>query len=179
MATTTATPARVLGRLADEQRLRVLGAVALGERNLAAIAERTGLTDDEAARALAQLLGAGIVTSTGDGLAVDHRAFADAARTASAPRMEPDLGDATPEQALVLRNFVDADGRIATFPARWSKRRVVLEWLAERFELGRDYPETEVNDVLRLVNDDCATLRRWLVDGGLLAREAGVYRRVA
>ena len=179
MATTTPTPARVLGRLADEQRLRVLGAVALGERSLATIAERTGLTCDEAARALAQLLGAGILTSTDDGLEVDHRAFAAAARTASAPRREPDLGDATPEQALVLRNFVDGDGRIEALPAREAKRQLVLEWIAGRFEPGREYAELEVNDVLVQVHDDYVTLRRLLVDAGMLAREAGVYRRVA
>jgi hypothetical protein len=177
--TTTATPARVLGRLADEQRLRVLSAIALGATTVHEIAERADLSDADTARALGQLLRAGIVSQEGPGLRVDHSAFARAAREASPERRRPDLRDATPEQALVLRNFVDADGRIATFPARWSKRRVVLEWLAERFELDREYAEAEVNEVLVRVNDDCATLRRWLVDGGLLTREAGVYHRVA
>jgi hypothetical protein len=172
------TPAHILGRLADERRLRVLGSVALGDRALATIAERAGLTDDETARALAQLLGAGVVTQTEDGLEVDPGAFATAARTASAPRSAPDLGAATPEQALVLRNFVDSDGRIRALPAREEKRRVVLEWIAGRFEREREYPERQVNDVLVQVHDDYASLRRFLVDGGFLARERGIYQRV-
>ena len=59
----TATPAQILGRLADERRLQVLAAVALGDRTVPAIAERTGLTRDETARALGQLVAADIVTS--------------------------------------------------------------------------------------------------------------------
>jgi hypothetical protein len=175
--TTTATPAHVLGRLADRNRLRVLGAVALGDRSVATVAERTGLTADEAARALGQLLGAGIVTQGGDGLEVDLRAFADAARTASPPRRRPELADATPEQAVVLRNFVDEDGRIVRLPARAAKLRLVLEYCAQRFEPGREYDEQQVNDVLLELHDDHVTLRRLLVDEGLLARNAGVYRR--
>jgi hypothetical protein len=175
----TATPSQILGRLADERRLQVLAAVALGDRTVPAIAERTGLTPDEAARSLGRLLATDIVTSADEGLQVDLHAFAAAARAASAPRMPPALGDATPEQALVLRNFVDADGRMGALPAREAKRRIVLEWLATRFEGGRDYPEPEVNDVLVDVHDDYAALRRLLVDEGFLAREAGVYRRVA
>jgi hypothetical protein len=175
--TTTATPAHLLGRLADANRLRVLSAVALGDRSVATVAERTGLTADETARALGQLLGAGIVTQGGEGLEVDLRAFADAARTASPPRRKLELADATPKQTAVLRNFVDEDGRIPALPAREAKRRVVLEYVAQRFEPGREYDEKQVNGVLLELFDDYVTLRRLLVDEGLLARDAGVYRR--
>ena len=177
--TTAATPAHVLGRLADERRLRVLSAVALGDRSVATVAERTGLTADEAARALGQLLGAGIVTQGGDGLEVDLSAFADAARTASPPRRKPDLSDATPEQAEVLRNFVDGYGRITALPAREAKRRLVLEYVAERFEPSREYDEKQVNGKLLELYDDHVTLRRYLVDERLLERDAGVYRRAS
>jgi hypothetical protein len=178
MTTSTATPARVLGRLADEQRLRVLSAIALGATTVRAIAERADLTEAETARALGQLLRAGIVSREGPGLHVDHGAFARAAREASPERRRPDL-DATPEQAAVLRNFVDADGRIRELPAREAKRQLVLEYVASRFEMGREYPEKQVNGLLLELFDDYVTLRRFLVDDGLLAREAGVYRRVA
>ena len=177
--TTAATPAHVLGRLADERRLRVLGAVALGDRSVATVEERTGLTADEAARALGQLVSAGIVTQGGDGLEVDLRALSEAARSASPPRRKPELVDATPEQAAVLRNFVDEYGRIVRLPARDAKRRLVLEYVAERFEPGREYDEKQVNGILLELHDDHVTLRRLLVDDGLLTREAGVYRRGA
>jgi hypothetical protein len=179
MVTSTATPSRVLGRLADEQRLRVLAAVALGARTVRDTAERTGLSEPEVARALGQLLSAGIVTQAGDGLEVDLAAFSSAAREASVPRRPPDLGDATPEQTVVLRNFVDADGRIRSLPARDAKRRLALEWVAARFEPGREYSEKQVNGLLLELYDDYVTLRRYLVDAGLLTRQSGVYRLAA
>jgi hypothetical protein len=103
--------------------------------------------------------------------------FAEAARTVSLPRVEPDLSDATPEQAAVLRNFMDGEGHLDVLPARSAKRRLVLEYVATRFEPKREYGEREVNAVLGEVHDDFVTLRRYLVDEGLLEREAGVYRR--
>ena len=177
MTATAATPARVLGRLADEQRLRVLSAVALGATTVREIAERAGLSEPETARALGQLLRAGIVSQEGSGLQVDLGAFARAAREASPERQRPDLDDATLEQAAVLRNFVDAAGRIRELPARAAKRELVLQYVAARFESDREYAEREVNDVLLELYDDYVTLRRYLVDAGLLTRKAGVYRR--
>ncbi len=179
MVTSTPTPSRVLGRLADEQRLRVLAAVTLGATSVRDIAERAGVSEHGAARALGQLLSAGIVSQAEHGLEVDLGSFSNAAREASIPRRPPDLGDATPEQALVLRNFVDADGRIRSLPAREGKRRLVLDWAAARFEPGREYAEKQVNAILLGLYDDYVTLRRLLVDDGLLTRQAGVYRRVA
>jgi hypothetical protein len=177
MTATAASPARVLGRLADEDRLRVLGAVALGATTIRDIAERAGLAEAETARALGQLVRAGIVSQESAGLQVDLGAFARAAREASPSRQRPDLVDATPEQAAVLRNFVDSDGRIRELPARAAKRDVVLEYVAERFDPGREYTEREVNDALLELYDDHVTLRRYLVDARLLTRKAGVYRR--
>jgi hypothetical protein len=177
MTATAANPARVLGPLADEQRLRVLSAVALGATTVREVGDRAGLPEPETARALAQLLRAGIVSQKGAGLEVDLGVFARAAREASPERRRPDLDDATLEQAAVLRNFVDGEGRIRELPARAAKRELVLEYVAARFEPDREYAEREVNDVLLELYDDYVTLRRFLVDAGLLTRKAGVYRR--
>jgi hypothetical protein len=141
------------------------------------IAERARLSKAQTARALGQLVGAGIVSQESTGLQVDLGAFARAARDASPPRQRPDLADATPEQAAVLRNFVDSEGRIRELPARAAKREVVLEYVVERFASQREYSEGEVNDVLLELFDDHVTLRRYLVDAELLTRKAGVYRR--
>lgn len=68
-------------------------------------------------------------------------------------------------------------GRLASIPAQQSKRRVVLEHLVRVFEAGVRYPEREVNALLAVWHPDTAALRRYLVDEGLLTREAGVYWR--
>jgi hypothetical protein len=56
---------------------------------------------------------------------------------------------------------------------------VVLRYLRDEvFTEDRGYPEKEVNQRLALFHPDVASLRRHMVDGGLVTREAGVYRRV-
>jgi hypothetical protein len=55
---------------------------------------------------------------------------------------------------------------------------VILEWLASEFEVGSTYPERAVNEILRRHHPDYATLRRALVDYGLMQREKGIYWRV-
>ena len=77
----------------------------------------------------------------------------------------------------VLRTFFDPGGRLTTIPAKHAKRLVVLDALAQLFEPGERYPETEVNNRLRDAHDDVAALRRYLVDEGFLSREAGLYWR--
>ncbi len=77
----------------------------------------------------------------------------------------------------VLRTFFDTEGRLTTIPAKHTKRLVVLDALAQLFEPGERYAETEVNARLRGAHDDVAALRRYLVDEGFLSREGGVYWR--
>jgi hypothetical protein len=77
----------------------------------------------------------------------------------------------------VLRTFLDADGRLTAMPAKLSKRRYVLEHIVCAFEPGVKYPEREVNAVLRSFYDDYVTLRRYLIDADLMAREDGLYWR--
>jgi hypothetical protein len=81
--------------------------------------------------------------------------------------------DGPPELAAFFRN-----GRLETIPASPARRRAVLGYLVAKFTAGRDYAEDEVNRVLQSVHPDHATLRRYLVDAGLLRRAGGVYRRV-
>jgi hypothetical protein len=161
------------GLLGDDERLRVVAAIALGARTIDDVAKSGDLAPQEVRRALPRLISAGVVQSQ-DGLRVDLAAFREAARERAPRRRE--LPDATPKQAQVLRNFVD-DGRLRALPVRAAQRRVVLEYLAERFEKGIVYPEPAVNDLLGPFNDDYVSLRRALVDEGLLTRSGGRYRR--
>ena len=77
-----------------------------------------------------------------------------------------------------LRAFI-RDGRITAVPAKRTRRRQLLDEVAQAFEPGRRYPEPVVNEILRSVFDDYCTLRRYLVDESFLSRTAaGVYWRV-
>jgi hypothetical protein len=83
---------------------------------------------------------------------------------------------APPSTEQVLRAHT-RDGRIVSMPARWSRRLVLLDVVAQDFEPGVVYDEPTVNDTLRPWFDDVAALRRYLVDAGMLDREDGRYWR--
>ncbi len=83
---------------------------------------------------------------------------------------------AGPDREVVIGRFMPG-GRIAQMPAKRSRRLVVLDHVAQAFEPGRRYAEPDVDVVLRAFYLDVAALRRYLVDEGFLAREAGEYWR--
>ena len=76
----------------------------------------------------------------------------------------------------VIETFVK-DGAIPSFPAKLSRQIILWRWVVERFEVGRSFPEPELNELLRPLNPDVATIRRALVDHGFMTRQDGVYRR--
>jgi hypothetical protein len=80
--------------------------------------------------------------------------------------------EAVPEAAATIRSFVDGH-RLMAIPARRSKRRIVLDLLAQDFEPGVRYSELEVNRRLRRWHPDVAALRRYLVEEGLMDRAGG------
>ena len=83
------------------------------------------------------------------------------------------------ELEKVIRSFV-RDGRLVSIPAKPSKREILLPWLLDEcFPDDRDYEEKEVNQRLALLYPDVSALRRYLIDAGLMTREAGIYRRAA
>jgi hypothetical protein len=77
-----------------------------------------------------------------------------------------------------LRPFI-RDGRITVVPAKRTRRRLLLDQVAQAFEPGRRYPESAVNAILKTVADDHCALRRYLVDEAFLSRTAaGIYWRI-
>ncbi len=88
------------------------------------------------------------------------------------------------ETTHLLERFMSG-GRLRRMPSKAAKRFVVLEHLAQRFEPGERYAERQVDAALReaLVSreeggeTDHVSVRRYLIDHGLMARQDGVYWR--
>ena len=77
------------------------------------------------------------------------------------------------KRSVSIDRFIDAEGKITQLPSKHAPRAAVLEYLASKFEAGRDYTEKEVNaacDEWHTFND-YFILRRELVESGLLLRE--------
>lgn len=170
--------ATIVGLLADDDRRRVFAALVLGGSTLDEVREATGLTSRRAATALARLVSGDLVVRSDRG---DHvllgEAFRLAAVAAAPARPGPDPMDDMPEDdARILRRYFRG-GRLTQIPSQLSRRRVVLDRLAQEFDVGSRYSERQVNAILRRFHEDVASLRRFLVDEGFLDRAAGEYWR--
>lgn len=166
--------ATIAGLLADDGRRRVVAALVLGSATVEDIRRVTGLTTREVATALARLVAAELVERGEEGAHVLlGEAFRLAAVAAAPERPAPDpTGDAPEDEARVLRTYLRA-GRLTRVPAQRAKKLVVLDRLAQEFDVGLRYSERQVNAILRRFHPDVASLRRYLVDEGFLDREPG------
>ncbi len=177
-----------LKALVDAGRLRIAGHVAARPATIDELVEELGLRRADVVRQVGLMRSAGIVSDGSDGgvvlrldTLIDLGRELDALQRVAEHRPEETFVAAAgvdPEDAKTLRAFI-VDGRLASIPATEKKRLVILRYLCDRcFTEDRVYPEKEVNQRLALYHPDVASLRRYMVDAGIMTREAGEYRRV-
>ncbi len=164
----------LIGLLADEDRLRIVAAVALGATTTRGIAQATGLPLKGVGKPLARLVTGGLITEDGGRYEVALEELRAVAREGS--QRDPEDFGAAPEANVVLRRFI-RDGKLLSIPLVRSKRLVVLDHLAQEFEPGQYYSEAEVNETLSAYHPDVASLRRHLVDEHFMTRDLGIYWR--
>ena len=168
--------ARLLGLLAEPDRLRVTAAVVLGHEHIGDIARVSGVDERAVGNALARLVAGGLMVRAGPGYRFATEELKIAAQAVARSRPTEDIAGPA-EHARVLRAFMKG-GRLTSIPITRSKRLIVLDHLAQDFEPGRRYRESQVNEILARYHEDVAALRRYLVDDGFLMRDGGVYWRV-
>ena len=91
------------------------------------------------------------------------------------------FGELLASEPEVRREGIDRfvrHGRIEQYPAKQPVRDELLEWVTAALPLGQQMSERELGDRLALVVDDVVTLRRYLVDAGMLARtpDGAIYQ---
>ncbi len=170
----------VVRLLAEPARLRVFAAVVLGSETPADLATVTGLATRDVLTGLRKLADGGLVEFDGRRATAAGQVFGDLARQAAIVPPREDFGYADERVTTVLRTFV-RDGRLLGMPAQRSSRLVVLDHVAQAFEPGVSYSESEVDVTLVTWTEgsgvDHVSVRRYLVDEDLLSRVDGVYRR--
>lgn len=177
--------------LADETRLRMLGLLSQRECSVEEIAVTLGVKEPTVSHHLGKLKELNLVTMRAEGNSRLYRMNGEGLRALSKDVLTPetlaqvaakDLG-ADKYETKVMRVYV-VDGRLTEIPGQRKKRDVILRWLVEKFDVGRRYTETEVNEVLRQFHEDVATLRREFIMTGLMERsdrkvgEQSLYWRV-
>jgi len=178
--------AHLLKVIADETRLRILGAIAAEPRTGKELAELLHLTAPTISHHMRKLTDAGVVLSERDAqrqwysLNTDYLIGARRVPIHDDPRDDAvavagDSDEDAKFRAKVIRDFF-IGGRLKELPAQRKRRVIVLQHLTNRFDAGRTYKESEINDLLRPAHDDVATLRRELVDYGFMQRDRGIYQ---
>ncbi|MEM7128847.1 MAG: metalloregulator ArsR/SmtB family transcription factor [Chloroflexota bacterium] len=179
--------------LADDTRLRILELLAAHEELRAQeIIAQLDTTQSTVSRHLKQLSSAQFISEKRAGDAnkiyrlnparVSEFAYTLSALL-SAENAKMVLNDVRLEQPTELRPYLDRNGLVSQWPAKWTAKKIVLDYLITKFSEGTQYKETEVNEILNQWHtyDDPVYLRRALVDSGLLGRtsDGRQYWRVA
>lgn len=178
----------LLKTLADEQRLTMLELMNGQERTVGEMAGLLDLTDPTVSHHVSKMHGAGLLRLRMAGnqrfYSVNPKRLATfkayAATIEKLPSEEEPKSDNAWIEALdwssedkkVLVNHT-VDGKLTILPSKDKKWMVILRWLATKFQPGTRYTEKQVNAILTEVNEDYASLRRYLVEYGFMRRERG------
>jgi DNA-binding transcriptional ArsR family regulator len=163
--------------LSDATRLRIAGRLAERDCSVEELAAWLGEKPAAVRRHLARLAVAGLVAGP-SGAAQVHRLHLDGVRSLAGRLLAHEVTTVPAGAAAdhfehkVLREFLNPDGSLRDFPAQDRKFRVIVRYALGAFEPGRRYTEKEVNLRLKRYHPDVATLRRALVDFGLLQRQS-------
>ena len=77
----------------------------------------------------------------------------------------------------VISNFFKY-GRLTQIPTQRKKREIVLYEILLQFEIGREYDEKEVNEIILRYHDDFCTIRREMIAFGMMTRDHETYKRI-
>lgn len=167
--------------LCNAERLKITGLLLAGESTLHELAGLLELKPAVVLNHLAELSALNLITTKplagqtvyGFNLDALHALSRDVLR-----RENVTPADNLPDERerKILRNFFEGE-RLKILPESPAKFAILLRWLATQFEAGARYSEKQVNAIIERYHEDYATLRRGLIDAGLMRRENGVYWR--
>ena len=173
----------IMKALADKSRLAIIKSLLERSQYVEELAKRHALAPSTVSFHLRKLDQAGLVSSRKEQyyvvISANDAIFDTTLRDiVSATPVAKELQDSRIEEyrRKVLDSFF-RHGRLEKLPAQHKKRLIVLEQFALRFEAGQHYSEQEVTGLIMPLFDDYCTIRRLLVDEGLIQRDGSTYWR--
>ena len=170
--------------LADRSRLQILKSLLEEDMYEERLAQRLELTPATVSFHLKKLMDAGAVSSRREQYYTMYSINKEVFQCRILDILGEKSSDAQRQQERearyrqrVLDSFFEY-GRLKSIPAQRKKERICLEEIAKELELGRPYPERELNQVLLRFHQDYCTLRRDMISEGILRREEGLYTRL-
>lgn len=170
--------------LADRSRLQILKSLLEEDMYVERLAQRLELTPATVSFHLKKLMEAGAVSSRREQYYTMYSINKEVFQCRILDILGEKSSDAQRQQERearyrqrVLDSFFEY-GRLKSIPAQRKKERICLEEIAKELELGRPYPERELNQVLLRFHQDYCTLRRDMISEGIFRREEGLYTRL-
>ena len=170
--------------LADKSRLQILKSLALEDMFVERLAQRLDLTPATISFHLKKLAQAGAVSSYKSQYYTMYALNREVLNTGILDLILEKSDEAETQaqrDAAYRQKVIDSFfeyGKLKSIPVQRKKERVILEFLAEKFEFGRIYTEREVNLIIADFHDDFCTLRRDMISEKLLERNRDGYWRV-
>lgn len=171
----------VLKALADDTRLKIMQALGEKEMYVELLAERLKLTPATVSFHMKKLMAAGLVDARREQYYTIYSLRAEPlAMTLNElimPEQSADSAEALREEMYrrkVIRSFMP-DGYCSVMPAQIKKRMIIYEEIMKLFETGREYHETEVNELISRIHEDYCTVRRAFVGMSWMSRKDRIY----
>ncbi len=178
---TEADAIRLFKCLADKSRLQILKSLSVEDMYVERLAKRLGLSAPTVCFHLKKLSDAGAVTSYKNQYYMMYSLKKEVFQTSILEIVQQESDEAQLQiqrdeeyRQKVLDAFFEY-GKLKAIPAQLKKERIVLEHIARAFECGRMYSEKEVNLILSDFYDDFCTIRRDMVQEGILGRSSVGY----
>jgi hypothetical protein len=160
--------------MASADRLRIVGLLSQGSKRAAEIADVLGMHPSDVMRHLEQLTASEVVSEIDGVYDLNEKAIESLARGQFEGKRPVYIPEENQEEDVrkVLKTYLNPDGTIRQLPQEGKKMLIILHFILDAFSFDANYTEKEVNTILRRFHVDTATLRRNLVDYGLLDRES-------
>ncbi len=179
----TAQNLAIMKALADKSRLAIVNSLLERSQYVEELAKRHALAPSTISFHLKKLEQAGLVRSRKEQyyvvVEVNEAIFDTTLRqlVAASPTCKKEQEQRIEEYRRKVLDIFFRHGKLEKLPAQHKKRLIVLETFAALFEPQRRYHETEVTGLIMPLYDDYCTIRRLLVDVGLVLREGATYWR--
>jgi len=170
--------------LADRSRLQILRSLLSEDMYVERLAERLDLTPATISFHMKKLEDAGAVRSYKDQyytmFSINREIFQGS--MLDLIRGEPDESAAQEKRDAAYRQKVIDSffeyGKLKSIPAQRKKERSCLEEMAKSCDIGKEYEEQDVNEILLAFHEDYCTIRRDMIAEKIMERNGTIYIRI-
>lgn len=177
--------------LGDESRLKIIGLLADQECSVEELAVLLALKEPTISHHLMKLKQLKLVRMRPEGnthfYQLDKGVLETITKDMFHPQTIASLADGINLETWeikVLNTYIEGDFEnpesmqyLREIPSGSKKRLTIIKWVSDKFEMGVEYPENTVNEILNRYYPDFESLRKLLIDSQFMQEKNGIYSR--